>query len=65
MGAKNDISGGYGLMGREIKITVNEDNSIQVKYPNDLSLMETVGVLEGSKAILLNQYMNPKGNKQQ
>lgn len=60
MGTKNDISGGYDLMEIKITIHVQENGQIKIEYPNDLSLMENVGILEASKAILLKEYLNPK-----
>jgi hypothetical protein len=47
-------------MDKQITITLNEDGSLNITYPKDISYMETVGILEASKAILLNGYVNPK-----
>jgi hypothetical protein len=47
-------------MEKKMIITINENGQIKIEYPNDLSLMENVGVLEASKTILLNGYLNQK-----
>jgi hypothetical protein len=47
-------------MEKQIIITLNEDGSLNIAYPNYISYMETIGILESSKAILLNGYVNPK-----
>lgn len=54
----NDL-GGVSLE-KKIIIFIQANGQIKIEFPNDLSLMENVGVLEASKTILLNQYINPK-----
>lgn len=41
---------------------MQENGQIKIEYPEAISFMETIGILEASKAILLNQYVNPKGD---
>lgn len=47
-------------MEKKIIITLNENGTLQIDYPNDISFMETIGVLDSAKAILLDRYVNPK-----
>lgn len=47
-------------MDKQITLTVQANGQIKIEYPNDFTYMETVGILEAGKAVLLNEYINPK-----
>lgn len=46
-------------MEKKINVTINDDGSLNIEYPNDFKFMEVVGLIESSKAILLSEYVNP------
>ena len=47
-------------MEKKIILTVKENGQIKIEYPKDFTYMETIGLIDASKAILLNEYVNPR-----
>ena len=41
----------------QITITIQESGDIEINYPKEMTIMETVGVLETSKMIMLKPYL--------